>query len=62
KLGHGSYSTVWLAHDFVARRTVAVKVVRASESPTSREEAILQHLCTPISDTPTVVQLLDSLD
>ncbi|KAJ7825343.1 kinase-like domain-containing protein [Mycena leptocephala] len=60
KLGHGSYSTVWLARDSVARRTVAVKIVRASESATSREAAILKHLCTPISDTPTVVQLFDS--
>ncbi|KAJ7285345.1 kinase-like domain-containing protein [Mycena rebaudengoi] len=60
KLGHGSYSTVWLARDFVAGRTVAVKIVQASESTTSREAAILKRLRTPISDPPTVIQLLDS--
>ncbi|KAJ7151276.1 kinase-like domain-containing protein [Mycena crocata] len=60
KLGHGSYSTVWLARDLVARCTVAVKVVRASESSTSREAAILKHLRTPMSDPPAVLQLLDS--
>ncbi|KAJ7276758.1 kinase-like domain-containing protein [Mycena rebaudengoi] len=60
KLGHGSYSTVWLARDLVARRTVAVKIVRASESATSREAAILKHLRSPASDPPAVIQLLDS--
>ncbi|KAJ7503512.1 kinase-like domain-containing protein [Mycena galericulata] len=61
KLGHGSYSTVWLAHDLVVKRTVAVKIVRASESATSREAAILKHLRTPIpADPPAVLQLLDS--
>ncbi|KAJ7237295.1 kinase-like domain-containing protein [Mycena haematopus] len=61
KLGYGSYSTVWLARDLVARRTVAVKIVQASESSTSCEAAILKHLCTgPISDPPGVLQLLDS--
>ncbi|KAJ7814078.1 kinase-like domain-containing protein [Mycena leptocephala] len=60
KLGHGSYSTVWLARDLVARCTVAVKIVRASESATSREAAILKHLRTPISEPPAVLQLLDS--
>ncbi|KAJ7836303.1 kinase-like domain-containing protein [Mycena leptocephala] len=42
------------------RCTVAVKIVRASESATSREAAILKHLRTPISDPPAVLQLLDS--
>ncbi|KAJ7282634.1 kinase-like domain-containing protein [Mycena rebaudengoi] len=62
KLGYGSYSTVWLARDFVAghTRTVAIKIVRASESATSREAAILKRLRTPISDPPAVIQLLDS--
>ncbi|KAJ7259885.1 kinase-like domain-containing protein [Mycena rebaudengoi] len=60
KLGHGSYSTVWLARDLVAGRTVAVKIVRASESATSREAAILKRLRTTISDPPAVIQLLDS--
>ncbi|KAJ6484364.1 kinase-like domain-containing protein [Mycena vitilis] len=60
KLGHGSYSTVWLARDLVAKRTVAVKIVQASAYATSREVAILRHLRTPIPDPPAVLQLLDS--
>ncbi|KAJ7251292.1 kinase-like domain-containing protein [Mycena rebaudengoi] len=60
KLGYGSYSTVWLARDLVASRTVAVKIVRASESATSREAAILKRLRSPASDPPAVIQLLDS--
>ncbi|KAJ7259883.1 kinase-like domain-containing protein [Mycena rebaudengoi] len=60
KLGYGSYSTVWLARDFVAGRTVAIKIVQASESATSREAAILKRLRAPISDSPAVIQLLDS--
>ncbi|KAF7357206.1 Protein kinase domain-containing protein [Mycena sanguinolenta] len=63
KLGYyGSYSTVWLARDLVANRTVALKIVRASETATSRETAILKHLstATPGSHSPAVLQLLDS--
>ncbi|KAJ7172101.1 kinase-like domain-containing protein [Mycena filopes] len=61
KLGYGSYSTVWLAHDLAAvKRTVAVKIVRASESATSREIAILKRLRTSTPDPPAVLQLLDS--
>ncbi|KAF7351540.1 Protein kinase domain-containing protein [Mycena sanguinolenta] len=61
KLGYGSYSTVWLARDLVAKRTVAVKIVRASETETSREAAILERLrvSPPLTD-PAVLQLLDS--
>ncbi|KAJ6459021.1 kinase-like domain-containing protein [Mycena sanguinolenta] len=62
KLSHGSHSTVWLAEDLKASRAVAVKIVDASESATSREEAILKHLCTTRSDTPAVLQLLDSFE
>ncbi|KAJ6476187.1 kinase-like domain-containing protein [Mycena sanguinolenta] len=62
KLGYGSYSTVWLARDFEASRTVALKIVLASETATSREAAVLKHLSTPVSvsDPPAVLQLLDS--
>ncbi|TQN67667.1 Serine/threonine-protein kinase SRPK [Colletotrichum shisoi] len=44
KLGHGSYSTVWLARDLTLqrRRLVAVKVCTADASP--RESEILSHL------------------
>ncbi|KAJ6459020.1 kinase-like domain-containing protein [Mycena sanguinolenta] len=61
KLGHGSYSTVWLARDSAAERTVAVKIVRASENDISCEAAILERLrASPPSTDPAVLQLLDS--
>ncbi|TWU73014.1 hypothetical protein ED733_000097 [Metarhizium rileyi] len=42
KLGHGSYSTVWLARDETLQRLVAVKVCTADASP--RESEILSLL------------------
>ncbi|KAJ7139416.1 kinase-like domain-containing protein [Mycena epipterygia] len=61
KLGRGASSTVWMARDLVAKNTVAVKLVRASESPTSLEAAILEHLREPSSSEPSpVLQLRDS--
>lgn len=42
KLGHGSYSTVWLARDEVLQRLVAVKVCTVDASP--RESEILSFL------------------
>ncbi|KAJ6496034.1 kinase-like domain-containing protein [Mycena sanguinolenta] len=61
KLGHGSYSTVWLACDVVTDRSVAVKIVRASETERSREAAILNRLTVPGSDSPpAVLQLFAS--
>jgi serine/threonine-protein kinase SRPK3 len=42
KLGHGSYSTVWLARDENLQRLVAVKVCTADASP--RESEILSLL------------------
>ncbi|KAJ7111689.1 kinase-like domain-containing protein [Mycena epipterygia] len=63
KLGYGSYSTVWLARDLVANfhsKTVAVKLVQASDSATSREAALLQHLRTSSSDPPPVLQFWDA--
>lgn len=44
KLGYGSYSTVWLAHDRKESRYVALKIVTADVSERSVESKILQHL------------------
>ncbi|KAJ6464280.1 kinase-like domain-containing protein [Mycena vitilis] len=47
KLGHGSYSTVWLARDLIGERTVALKIVEAKTSEGSNEAAILERLLAP---------------
>lgn len=77
KPGYGSYSTVWLARDFVPgcvmgsqsepfaklSQTHRGHQDRSSieiRNDRSREAAILKHLCTPLSDPPAVLQLLDS--
>ncbi|RAH62719.1 kinase-like protein [Aspergillus piperis CBS 112811] len=44
KLGYGSYSTVWLAHDRKESRYVALKIMIADVSERSVESKILQHL------------------
>ncbi|KAM7208132.1 Protein kinase-like domain containing protein [Naviculisporaceae sp. PSN 640] len=45
KLGHGSYSTVWLAVDSFTSKYVAVKVC-AADADSQREINILSHLST----------------
>ncbi|KAM7204865.1 Serine/threonine-protein kinase [Rhypophila sp. PSN 637] len=45
KLGHGTYSTVWLAADSFTSKYVAVKVCTADADP-QREIDILSHLST----------------
>lgn len=45
KLGHGSYSTIWLARDEISNTNVAVKVCRANSNP--REIDILARLSNP---------------
>jgi len=54
KLGHGSYSTVWLAHDQDSDRYVALKILAAWDFATSKEADILQRLQSP--DAPTTGQ------
>ncbi|KAJ7661120.1 kinase-like domain-containing protein [Mycena rosella] len=65
KLGHGGYSTVWLANDLVERydnvKTVAVKLVGAAETADSHEAKILERLSAPSASTPPhVLQVVDS--
>ncbi|SMY24981.1 unnamed protein product [Zymoseptoria tritici ST99CH_1A5] len=51
KLGHGGYSTVWLARDETAKRYVAVKIGISSPSPSRREPDSLQALHASISSS-----------
>jgi serine/threonine protein kinase len=62
KLGRGGYATVWLARYLVGGKTVALKVVAASESQKGDdlETVILERLRPPPSTEPLVLQLLDS--
>ncbi|KAJ7469617.1 kinase-like domain-containing protein [Mycena latifolia] len=60
KLGWGTYSTVWLARDLLASKTVVMKFLEAADSPESRE-AVIEHLrATSGSDAPPVLQILAS--
>lgn len=62
KLGHGSYSTVWLAKDWHENRYVALKILVAEASQTSRESQILRALASKKGDhlgRPYVSSLLE---
>ncbi|KAF3481875.1 uncharacterized protein GIQ15_04634 [Arthroderma uncinatum] len=62
KLGYGSYSTVWLAHDREKNRHVSLKIAIAKASRNNSESEILRHLqsrdvCHPGREY--VISLLD---
>ena len=46
KVGHGEYSTVWLARDTIANQYVSFKATKASLYNNSTEKRILDHLST----------------
>ncbi|EGP87145.1 uncharacterized protein MYCGRDRAFT_42881 [Zymoseptoria tritici IPO323] len=52
KLGAGGYSTTWLAHDSVAARYVALKIVKASETSNCVERQTHQSLSSSQSGHP----------
>ncbi|KAJ7452901.1 kinase-like domain-containing protein [Mycena latifolia] len=61
KLGWGTYSTVWLARDLIARNTVSMKFLEASDSPNSDEAQILNRLRAPSGSEPApVLQIIAS--
>ncbi|KAH0364700.1 kinase-like protein, partial [Aureobasidium melanogenum] len=64
-LGHGSFSTTWIARDSMLSENVALKItVAEASSPNNRERRVLQALSesrsTLQSDRMHIMQLLDS--
>lgn len=62
KLGHGSYSTVWLARDYQTSKHVALKILIAGISANNTERNILRALSTSQTNhpgSPFVLSLLD---
>ncbi|KAJ4138727.1 hypothetical protein NW768_002594 [Fusarium equiseti] len=64
KLGEGSYSTVWLARDYVNSRYVALKILVAENKEQSHELDILHHLAKVASKDGLrhITQLLAEFD
>ena len=62
KLGHGSYSTVWLARDHMASRYVSLKLVTAAASKLSSEAKIGHHLNQGKRNHPGRKHVLSLLD
>lgn len=50
KLGHGTYSTSWIARDQQTNEYVAIKICTADSSGASQERDILRHLQTDSQD------------
>ena len=64
KLGHGGFSTVWLAREESQKRYVAIKIITAEASSDCSEIKILRHL-ERTSDHPGrkyVASILDHFD
>ncbi|KOC15951.1 hypothetical protein AFLA70_169g002291 [Aspergillus flavus AF70] len=59
KLGHGSYSTIWLARDEISNTNVAVKVCRANSNP--RKIDILARLSNPKQPSDTGRSIIPSI-
>ncbi|KAF5234764.1 hypothetical protein FANTH_11953 [Fusarium anthophilum] len=64
KIGEGSFSTVWLAHDLKNSRYVALKILVSDKAEESQEVQILHHLTkiAPVESAQHVTQLLDEFE
>ncbi|KAJ5543324.1 hypothetical protein N7461_009327 [Penicillium sp. DV-2018c] len=64
KLGEGSYSTVWLAHDINNSRYVALKILVSNISESTTELRILRHIIerAPEEGTRYITRLLDEFE
>lgn len=64
KLGEGSYSTVWLAHDLNNSRYVALKMLVSEVSESTTELRILRHIIeyAPEEGSRYITRLLDEFE
>lgn len=60
KLGHGGYSTIWLAHDEQTTRYVALKVNISGQMLPGREPSILRTLSESVSNRETTQEAFDA--
>ncbi|KAF4475808.1 CMGC SRPK kinase [Fusarium agapanthi] len=60
KLGEGCFSIVWLAHDLMNSRYVALKILVSDEAEKSQEVKILHHLAqvAPFESSQRITQIL----
>ncbi|PGH34401.1 CMGC/SRPK protein kinase [[Emmonsia] crescens] len=62
KLAFGQFSTVWLTHDQLFQRHVALKILKADASRNNNELAILLKLSAPGLDHPGKEHVIELLD
>ncbi|KAJ5432360.1 uncharacterized protein N7458_011516 [Penicillium daleae] len=64
KLGEGSYSTVWLAHDLHKNGHVALKILVSQISESTSELRILRHIdqVAPAQGARYIIRLLDEFE
>lgn len=54
KLGHGGFSTVWMAHDTVNKIDVALKIIKPGDSG-EYEYSIQNEIITAVGNTPLLL-------
>ncbi|KAK2873766.1 hypothetical protein FQN49_002094 [Arthroderma sp. PD_2] len=59
KLGHGGFSTVWMANDLKNKRDVALKIM-ASEDSGEHEYSIQQEIKRSVKDTSNLVTYIET--
>ncbi|KAL2885249.1 serine protein kinase [Ceratocystis lukuohia] len=64
KLGDGSFSTVWLAHDLVNNRYIALKIMVSKVSQPTDELELLHHIAksAPAESAQYITELLDEFE
>ncbi|PHH52865.1 Serine/threonine-protein kinase SKY1 [Ceratocystis fimbriata CBS 114723] len=64
KLGDGSFSTVWLAHDLINNRYIALKIMVSKVSQPTNELELLHHIAksAPAESAQYITELLDEFE